>query len=78
MTFIWYYTILRREQNKEMKEVTNMKTTWIEYRDCGEEGLWFYGEHNSEEKARKMAERNDNLWCTFEEAIMLEVNNLPY
>ena len=55
-----------------------MKNTWIEYRDCGEEGLWFYGEHNSEEKARKMAERNGNLWCTFEEAEMLEVNNLPY
>lgn len=55
-----------------------MKSTWIEYRDCGEEGLWFYGEHSTEEKARAMADRNGTLWCTFEEAEMLEVNNLPY
>lgn len=61
-----------------MKEVTSMKTTWIEYNDCGSEGLWFYGEHSTEEKARAMADRNGTLWCTFEEAEMLEVNNLPY
>ena len=55
-----------------------MKSMWIEYNDCGNEGLWFYGEHNSEEKARKMAGRNGTRWCTFEEAEQMGVQNLPY
>lgn len=55
-----------------------MKSVWIEYNDCGSEGLWFYGAHNSEEKARKMADRNGTYWCTFEEAEQMGVQNLPY
>lgn len=61
-----------------IKELTTMKSMWIEYNDCGTEGLWFYGEHSTEEKARAMAGRNGTRWCTFEEAEQMGVQNLPY